>query len=340
MSPKTDHIRIKFPILHNARNPRALCFLYSPMHASFISLIAVSFTSLGLLGCAGSAHRSTETESAAASSADTHALHNLHQLTPDLWSAGEPVGDEAYEELANIGIRTVISVDGVAPDKQRAAAHGIRVVHLPIGYEGISEQRSRELAHAIATMPRPIFVNCHHGKHRGPAALCVGAIGSGDISNEQAIEYMHIAKTSPKYKGLWAAAEQAQPMSESVLHDDSIELPEQATIDDFVGAMAEIDRLFDFLQDCADNEFNAPKDHPDLAPISLAGQIHNLLRAMEDDRETREHGPEFFDMLIVSRDRASQLETQLEHDDRQGAYESLKLLTDSCSDCHTKYRNN
>lgn len=274
---------------------------------------------------------------------DTHAhsaLHNLHQLNADLWSAGEPAGELAYEELAAIGIKTVISVDGVAPDKELAALHSITVVHLPIGYDGISDQRSRELAHAIATLPRPIIVNCHHGKHRGPAALCVGAIGSGDISTQSAIKYMTTAQTSPKYKGLWEAAEHAQPLNKSELHDGSILLPERTEIADFVEGMAEIDRLYEHLQDCADNNFEAPQDHPDLAPISLAGQIHNLLRGMEDDQAVVDGGPEFFDMLITSRDRASDLESRLEQNNIAGAYESLKLLTDSCSDCHTKYRNN
>ncbi len=305
---------------------------------SALNMTAIIAIGLALSGCAGSQRQQPEADNAASHGA--HALHNLHQLTPGLWSAGEPVGEPAYDELAALGIRTVISVDGVAPNKELAARHGITIVHLPIGYEGISEQRSRELAHAIATMPRPIFVNCHHGKHRGPAALCVGAIGSGDITSEQAAEFMKIAGTSPKYTGLWKAAANATVLSEADLHDDSIVLVEEAEIEDFVEAMAEVDRLYEFLQLCADNNFNAPADHPDLAPISLAGQIHNLLRGMEDDQAVADAGPDFFDMLIVSRDPASQLETQLEQNDIQGSFATLKLLTDSCSDCHTKYRNN
>lgn len=297
---------------------------------------------LSLCGCAGTQDtqaQSGKSDTHDQSHHDDHALHNLHQLTPDLWSAGEPVGEPAYAELAAIGIMTVISVDGVAPNKELAARHGITVVHLPIGYDGISEQRSRELAHAMATMPRPIFVNCHHGKHRGPAALCVGAIGSGDITNEQAAEYMKVAKTSPKYAGLWKAAAIATPLSEAELHADSIVLVEEAEIEDFVEAMAEVDRLYEFLQLCADNNFNAPADHPDLAPISLAGQIHNLLRGMEDDKAVGDGGKAFRDMLLVSRDRALEVETHLEAGDIESALGSLELLTESCSDCHSDYRN-
>jgi len=314
-------------------------------HAQALSLV-IAATGLLALGCAHS--QKTDTVAPAAQSQptqgdahqDEHALHNLHKLNDDFWSASEPVGEAAYAELAAIGIKTVISVDGVAPNKELADRHGIQIVHLPIGYDGIDEQRSIELAHAMATMPRPIFVNCHHGKHRGPAALCVGAIGSGDISTEQALEFMKLAKTSPKYTGLWRAAETATPRSESELHNESIELPEKAVIEDFVEAMAEVDRLHEFLWECADNGFNAPEDHPDLAPISLAGQIHNLLRGMEDDRAVAEGGKTFHDMLLVSRDRALEVETHLEAGDIESALGSLELLTESCSACHSDYRNN
>ena len=318
-------------------------------HAHTTPTIILS-ASLAMTGCTGSQHTQAEqpqtdtpvalqTTQADHEEQGEHALHNLHQLSPDLWSAGEPVGEDAYAELAALGIKTVISVDGVAPNKELATKHDITIVHLPIGYDGISEQRSRELAHAMATMPRPIFVNCHHGKHRGPAALCVGAIGSGDISTQQALDYMKLAKTSPKYTGLWHAADVARPLSEAELHDPGIELPEQAVIADRVGAMAELDRLNEFLWECADNDFKAPDHHPDLAPISLAGQIHNLLRGMEDDPDSQTEGPDYFALLITSRDLASTLETQLEQGDIKSAHQTIELLNNSCNDCHGKFRN-
>tara|TARA_E500000318_G_scaffold12972_4_gene11986 strand:+ start:25985 stop:26902 length:918 start_codon:yes stop_codon:yes gene_type:complete len=300
-------------------------------------------TSLAIAGCAGSRSTQSQLPEGETHAEDQHeqsALHNLHALTPELYSAAEPVGELAYDELAALGIRTVISVDGVAPDKELAQRYGIRVVHIPTTYDGISEKQSKELAYAMATMPRPIFVNCHHGKHRGPAAICVGAIGSGDITNEQALEFMTIAKTSPKYKGLWKAAESARALNASELHDDSIVLVEAAVIDDFVEGMAELSRLSDLINDCADYGFEAPENHPDLAPISLAGQMHNLFRDMEDDQETVEGGPEFLQLLIQSRDLASLLETQIERDDIDGAYRSLQLLMESCSDCHNQFGRN
>lgn len=267
-------------------------------------------------------------------------IHNLHRLTEDLYSGAVPKGEAAYDELASLGIRTVISVDGGAPDKALADRYGIRVVHLPIGYDGVSDERAAALSHAMATMPRPIFVNCHHGKHRGPAGLCVGAIGSGDITPQQAVAYLDMAGTSPKYKGLWRAAETMGVEPDSVLYDPSIELPERAQTGNFVDTMNALDGLNELLQDCADNRFNAPEDHPDLAPISLAGQIHNLLRSLEEDKHTLDAGPGFLAMMEASSAHALRVEQRLEADDLAGALGALDALTDSCNECHTKYRNN
>lgn len=319
----------------------ACFFICSCMTWKQICLVSSAALGLAVQGCASSrTHDSFHTQTDVQSPGDeSHAIHNLHRLSDDLYSGAEPVGEIAYEELATLGIKTVISVDGIAPSKALAEVHGIRVVHLPIGYNGIDDSRSLELAHAIATMPKPIFVNCHHGKHRGPAALCVGAIGAGKITHEQAVAYMQLAKTSTKYHGLWNAAKHAQVQSDDALFDDSIALVEQAPVGDFVDAMSEIDRLNESLWICADNNFSAPDNHPDLAPISLAGQIHNLLRSLENDPHVVKEGEVFRVLLNDSTAIASQVETQIGSGDLDGALISLNSLTDSCVECHERYRD-
>ncbi len=311
-------------------------------------LILLAASSLVTLGCSLShepvaASPSGEMDPMGAGSATvsrTDAIPELHRLTDDLYSGGYPDGEPAYDELAALGVKTVISVDGTPPDRDLAARYGIRVAHLPFGYDGVSDERAKELSHAIATLPRPIFVNCHHGNHRGPVGLCVGAIGSGDITHEQALAHMRLAKTSPKYKGLWEAVETMAPQPQSVLHDDSLPLPEKWEVGDFVDAMNAIDEINEQLQLCADNNFQPLTDHPDLAPLSLAGQIHDHFRSLENDEHTLKAGPDFKHKLLTARDHARDLELRLDAGDLVGALESLDALSNSCNDCHTKYRNN
>lgn len=268
------------------------------------------------------------------------AIHNLHQLNDRLYSGAEPIGEAAYEELVSLGITTIISVDAVEPDKALAEKHGIRVIHLPIGYDGVPQSRSMAIAKALTSIDGPIFINCHHGKHRAPTALAVGAVCAGEITNEQAEAYLTLAGTSPKYPGLWDSARRARPLDQAALDAYDADLPEVMPVGDFVDAMGELDRLADTMKELAAQDFAIPADHPDIVPAAIAGQMHNILRALEDDPYTKEQDDEFRAILIRSIAAASEAEELIKVGDHQGVREALRQLKDSCSDCHNKDRNN
>src|SRR5262245_42817749 len=97
-------------------------------------------------------------------------LPNAYRITDKVISGGLPEGDAAFQELADLGVKTVISVDGMKPDVETAKKHGLRYVHLPHGYDGVPSERVLELAKAVRELPGLIYIHCHHGKHRSPAA--------------------------------------------------------------------------------------------------------------------------------------------------------------------------
>ena len=69
-------------------------------------------------------------------------LHNVFQLNERLYSGGGPEGDSGFASLKKLGVKTVISVDGARPDVARARAHGLRYVHVPIGYRGVPQAQA------------------------------------------------------------------------------------------------------------------------------------------------------------------------------------------------------
>src|SRR4051794_16072618 len=79
---------------------------------------------------------------------DWAGLHNVYRITDNLFSGSSPEGDAGFRSLKEMGIKTVITVDGVRPDVEHAKKYGLRYVHLPFGYDGISRQRILELAKA------------------------------------------------------------------------------------------------------------------------------------------------------------------------------------------------
>src|SRR5262245_19658660 len=76
-------------------------------------------------------------------------LPNAYRLTDRLYSGGNPEGDAGFASLQQLGVRTVISVDGARPDVERARTYGLRYVHLPIGYDGVPEGQALRLARAV-----------------------------------------------------------------------------------------------------------------------------------------------------------------------------------------------
>ena len=58
--------------------------------------------------------------------------------------------------IADMGVKTILSVDGKIPDAEEAAKYGIRYVHVPIRYGGITNDHTTLWDH----MERPAI-----GKH-------------------------------------------------------------------------------------------------------------------------------------------------------------------------------
>lgn len=272
---------------------------------------------------------------------EPYGLENVLEVTPGVISGGEPSGDAGYAALRELGIRSLISTDAVAPDLERARDAGIRVVHLPIGYDGISAGRRLELAAAMRDLPKPIYIHCHHGKHRGPAAACVGAVGAGLISPEDGLAFMERAGTSRSYPGLWRDAGGATRLGDADLDGIAERLPESDVPDGTPSAMALIDRAHERLWLVADNGWEVPEEHPDLAPASDAGLIRDLLRSLEDSPEVRAYGADYRERLEAAAEYAGELERSLitPGADSGDLQLSLDALLDSCIACHSAYRD-
>ncbi|MEZ6317287.1 MAG: cytochrome c [Phycisphaerales bacterium] len=266
-------------------------------------------------------------------------VHNVMLLSDGVYSGGLPEGNEGFDSLASLGVRTVVSVDAGRPDVAAAESRGMRYVHIPVEYAGISRAEQMNLARAIRDLPRPIYVHCHHGKHRGPTAALVGLELTGEITPAFAEAAMTNVGTSPNYPGLWACARDAEVVPPTELDAWRADLPAVAEVSDFVGAMAGLDRAFDWLGLVREAGWKAPADHPDLAPVSLAGQTADLLRVAGEHPEQVEDQAAFDAALRAAGEYASALERALDAGDAEAAERSWADLSASCKDCHKVYRN-
>jgi cytochrome c556/protein tyrosine phosphatase (PTP) superfamily phosphohydrolase (DUF442 family) len=267
-------------------------------------------------------------------------LHNLMQLSDDVFSGSEPVGDEAFESLKTLGVQTIVSVDGAPPDIEMAVKFGIRYVHIPFGYDTIPLTAQLSLTRAARQSKTPLYIHCHHGKHRGPAAAAIVSRAKGLVDSAGALKIMENAGTSLDYKGLWRDVEHYTVPS------DETELPqlvEVATVESLPAAMARIDRSFDHLKLCAATGWQTPADQPDLNAIQEALQLkeslHEASRRLSEKAHAGEYDATFRKWLTESDNVAQALHESLQANDRIRATAAFMSLHESCKQCHTAYRD-
>jgi protein tyrosine phosphatase (PTP) superfamily phosphohydrolase (DUF442 family) len=266
-------------------------------------------------------------------------LHNVVAYTSELYSGAQPEG-LGLETLAAMGFRTIVSVDGAQPAVEAAEALGMRYVHLPIGYDGIDEARKLELARAVRDLPGPIYVHCHHGKHRSAGAAAAISRALGMLDEEHAKARMKVSGTAADYKGLWACASETALADAGALDAASNAFPSRWKSSGLVQLMVDIDFALDNVKLVEKAAWSVPAQHPDLVPAAEVGRIAHYLRELEDDGDVKAKGAEFLASLRASREAAERLEKSLLDKAAPDALAAdMKTLASSCKSCHIKFRD-
>lgn len=266
-------------------------------------------------------------------------LPNPWQIHPKVISGGLPEGEAAFAELEKLGVKTVISVDGAKPDVELAKKHGLRYVHLPHGYDGVPAERMKELAKAVRDLPGPIYIHCHHGKHRSPSAAAVACVGAGLLAPSAAEPILIAAGTSKDYAGLYQSAREAKTFESKLLDELPASFPESAKLPLMAEAMVALEHTHDHLKQVAEAGWMPPPKHPDIAPaheaLLLREHFTELLRT-----EAVKQQPEKFQALLRESEAAAQeLEDALKAGKLADAKQPFDRLTTNCKSCHTAFRD-
>lgn len=275
-------------------------------------------------------------------------MENVWQFGPGLYSGGQPEGAVGFKELADLKIKTIISVDGAAPALDLARKHGMRYVHIPYGYDAIGEKEQLQLVRSMAELPQPIYIHCHHGKHRGPAGAAIMARFGLNWSENDAMAFMKRAGTSPDYAGLYQSVRDFRPPSaQSLAAAARSPLPEQVEVADFVELMVAIDQRFDLLKAWS-KPASGHAGEPKIDPLNESIQLRELLRESARLPICNEKPAEFrreFSLLDTDLSRwiddlKSRKNTGL-HDDstKKAALLPIATITGRCTACHKAFRD-
>jgi len=279
------------------------------------------------------------TTNAVAKPIEIAGVHNAFQVTPKVISGSQPEGDAAFAALAKLGVKTIVSVDGGKPDVEGARKHGLKYVHLPIGYDGVPTNRVVELSKVSTELQGPFFVHCHHGKHRGPAAVAVMCEADGSLTSDKAVIFLRQAGTSDDYPGLYRSAREFKKPTSAQLAAVK-ELPETARTSSIVDAMVIIDEHFDWLKKCQAAGWKTPPGHADISPANESTILWEQFREMARMDDTAKRSDDYRAKLAESEKTAAALQKLLKRPaDKTALDATFKLVTQSCAACHKDYRN-
>lgn len=265
-------------------------------------------------------------------------LHHHHRWSPRIGQGAEPHGEVAFANLRALGYDTVLSVDGARPDVDAAERHGLRYVHVPIGYDGIEEGQALQIVKAVQESRTGTYVHCHHGRHRGPAGAMVARIALDGISNEEAVEELKVSGCSPKYAGLYRDVEAFRKPTVEALATVT-ELHSFVAPEGLVAAMADVSRRMENMKMVREAAWQVPPSNPDVSPTHEATLVWEGLREMQRLDEAQGYGDDFLGLLAGSEAQARQMEAALLEHAAERAEAAYNGLLETCNTCHTKYRN-
>ncbi len=260
----------------------------------------------------------------------------LMQVSETIWTGGQPSGLKAFQYLAARGVRTVICVDGAIPDVNSARAAGLETVHIPMRYDRVSSSILQSIVKVLRERPGPWFFHCHHGTHRGPTAAALALRERTGCGAEEAARVLEKAGTNPGYLGLWRAVADFKSPAEITAAPALVEV---ARVADFTAAMARIDRIWDRVEDCRKEDWEIPRNHPDIDP---AQETLILLEAFEGLQVpglgSVRYDPEFPHALDEVRQRARALHAAVLKGDREKADAEFRSVKRACLSCHRTWR--
>lgn len=265
-------------------------------------------------------------------------IENGRRIGPRLWSGGEPSGDAAFAALAAHGVRVLVSVDGARPDLEAARRHGLRYVHVPIGYEGVPRWAAEELAALASGQEGGVFVHCHHGRHRGPTAAAIVARAAGAWDGAAANAWQREAGTSPDYAGLYRSVREFAMPSPGALRAAARRHRSYRPPPGLVASMVMVDHHAEVLDAMQRNGWRAMATRPDETPLQAARLLREQF--VESIRLGHGDGASGFRAAMARFEAGvGAMEESLRTGDAARATEAWRLLRADCRACHRAWRD-
>jgi protein tyrosine/serine phosphatase len=123
---------------------------------------------------------------------DMPGVPNLHQVTPQIYRSAQP-NALGFQNLANLGIKTVINLRRTVDDSPLAAGTGLDLIHIKITTRHVSDDNSGKIVRAMqalrdAQAKAPVLLHCTHGADRTGLIMALWRILFQGWSREAALD--------------------------------------------------------------------------------------------------------------------------------------------------------
>lgn len=270
---------------------------------------------------------------------DLGPIHNGFKLGKKIISGSCPYGDEGFAALKSQGVKTIVTVDGAKPNAELAAKYGMRYVHIPVAYSGITRAQELDIIRAVRDLEGPVFVHCHHGEHRGPTAAVIAAMALEGWTNEDGLEALAQAGTSKGYAGLWGDVREFVLPTKTDIDAADNKFPSSAPIPALAESMVSIDNYFDSIKGIKAAGWKAPTDHPDVDPPHEALLLKEQFREIKRTPQAQAFPADFMKHLDDAETATTALEAAMRGEDVAAKETAFKAVGANCGSCHKLYRN-
>ena len=311
-----------------------------------MNILSFSLLIIGLLPLGACMHQDKAKRASEAVAVKIGNLKNTYLYTKDVYGGSGPYREADFEALHALEIELIVSVDGAQPQLELAKKYGIRYVHIPISYNGVEAQAQAQLVKTFQQRKGPMYVHCHQGKHRGPAASMSLLIGAGVLNNKNALRILKQVGTSKNYTGLYRDVKNAQRLNVETIKNTPA-LQEYTKVSDLTASMVQIELVWDHLRLAQQAGWGVPKDHPDIDPAHEALMLHELFVELKRQDQAQQLNAEeartlgkFKTFLQQSVDQSRTFEYAIRQKASASVIETnFTHLKQSCYDCHQEFRD-
>lgn len=256
----------------------------------------------------------------------TSVPENFTRINDGLYSGGSPEAEQ-FSYLKAQGIKSIICVDGAAPNLQKASENGLVYKHIPVTYDKITLDQQKQLAKAYEELEKPVYIHCHHGKHRGPAAAAIVLKNHYDWQNDKLIKFLIESGTSKNYTGLYKVVGESKKIDKSQWLN--VEVPETAEVEPLARTMADLDRVWVQLKKQMEKPFSDESYRTAQNRSLLLREYFVELHRMPDSK--------FDDEYLEIIEKIKQLETSLQN--KFSPVKAFQAVGKDCKSCHEDYRD-